>query len=137
ALFDGQPKVLDILPRTSEGFHPQSFLLPSGEHVTVVPGGVILVIKNPNNTPLVDIEADRLVFWTRSNPQQLFGTLRTPQGQTSRDLEFYLAGNVEIRQQDQQGTRTLRADEVYYDVSRNVAVAMRADLEFKQPNVPS
>ena len=32
--------------------------------------------------------------------------------------------------------RTLRADEVYYDVSRNVAVAMKGDLEFHQTGVP-
>jgi hypothetical protein len=135
ALFDGQPKVLSILPRTSAGSNYQSFLLQNGEHVTVVTGGIILVIRNPNNTPLLDIEADRLVFWTRNNPQQLFSNLQTPQGQTTRDQEFYLAGNVEIRQQDKQGTRTLRADEVYYDVGRNLAVAMQADLEFRQPNI--
>jgi hypothetical protein len=135
-LSDGQPKVLSILPRTGTRSEYQSILLANGEHATVVTGGVILVIKNLNNTPILDIEADRLVYWTRNNPQQLFSNLRTPQGQSSRDLEFYLAGNVEIRQQDKQGTRILRADEVYYDVNRNVAVAMQADLEFRQPNVP-
>jgi hypothetical protein len=101
-----------------------------------VTNGVILLIRNPNNTPLLDIEADRLVYWTRKNPQQLFSNLRSPQGQTSNELEFYLAGNVEIRQQDTQGTRLLRADEVYYDVARNIAVAMRGNLEFRQPNIP-
>jgi hypothetical protein len=135
-LFDGQPKTFSVLPRTQAGYDVQSFLLASGEHAATVSGGVILVIRNPNNTPLVDIEADRLVYWTLNNPEQMFSNLRSPQGQTSKELEFYLAGNVEIRQQDKQGTRILRADEVYYDVSRNVAVAMRAELEFKQPNLP-
>ncbi|HLJ92999.1 MAG TPA: hypothetical protein VKU02_07390 [Gemmataceae bacterium] len=135
-VFDGQPKSFSILPRTAAGYDVRNFLLANGEHASAVTGGVILVIRNPNNTPLVDIEADRLVYWTRNNPEQLFSNMRTAQGQTSRDLEFYLAGNVEIRQQDKQGTRTLRADEVYYDVSRNIAVAMQAELEFKQPNVP-
>lgn len=133
---EGQPKVLSILPRTGAVFDLQDIPLANGEHATVVTGGIILVIRNPDNTPLLDIEADRLVYWTRNNPQQLFSNLRSPQGQTSRDLEFYLAGNVEIRQQDKQGTRTLRANEVYYDVGRNLAVAMQADLEFRQPNVP-
>jgi hypothetical protein len=134
-LSDGQPKILSILPRTGSLSDYRDFRLENGEHATVVTGGVILVIRNPNNTPLLDIEADRLVLWTRNNPQQLISNLQTPQGQTTRELEFYLAGNVEIRQQDKQGTRTLRADEVYYDVNRNVAVAMQADLEFRQPNV--
>jgi hypothetical protein len=35
-----------------------------------------------------------------------------------------------------QATRTLRCDELYYDVSRNVAVALSADLEIHQPGVP-
>jgi hypothetical protein len=135
-LMDGQPKTFTVRPRTTAGYDLRSFLLPSGEHAATVSGGVILIIRNPNNTPLVDIEADRLVYWTRNNPEQIFSNLRTPRGETSRELEFYLAGNVEIRQQDKQGTRTLRADEVYYDVSRNVAVAMQAELEFRQPNVP-
>src|SRR5207253_594357 len=33
-------------------------------------------------------------------------------------------------------SRLLKADEVYYDVGRNVAVAMHADLEFRQPGIP-
>jgi hypothetical protein len=136
SLAAAQPKLLSILPRTGTLIDFQNILLANGEHAIVVTNGVILVIRNPNNTPLVDIEADRLVFWTRKNPQQLFGNLASPQGQASRELEFYLAGNVEIRQQDAQGTRTLRADEVYYDVARNIAVAMRGDLEFHQPNIP-
>jgi hypothetical protein len=134
-LLAGPPKVISILPRTSSGSNYQSFVLQNGEHVTVVTGGIILLIRNPDLTPMVDIEADRLVFWTRNNPQQLVQNLQSPHGQTTRDQEFYLAGNVEIRQQDKQGTRTLRANEVYYDVSRNLAVAMQADLEFREPNV--
>src|SRR5262249_38736912 len=33
-------------------------------------------------------------------------------------------------------TRTLKADKFYYDVGRNVGVAMHADLEFREKNVP-
>src|SRR5262249_28113033 len=57
--------------------------------------------------------------------------------QTTRQVEFYLAGNVEIREKTGTDNRLLRADEVYYDVSRNVAVALNADLEFKpRGNIP-
>src|SRR5262249_48755749 len=76
SLADGQPKVLSILPRTGTLINFEDRLLASGEHATIVTNGVILVIRNPNNTPLLDIEADRLVYWTRKNPQQLFSNLR-------------------------------------------------------------
>jgi hypothetical protein len=132
----GPARQFSIVPRTLGGFEPQSFPLGNGEHVVVVTGGVILIVRSSDNSSLLDVEADRLVFWTRGNPQQLLSNLRTPQGQTSRELEFYLAGNVEIRQRNGPREHTLKADEVYYDVGRNVAVAMHADIEFRQPGLP-
>ncbi|MCS7047589.1 MAG: hypothetical protein NZO58_14625, partial [Gemmataceae bacterium] len=58
----------------------------------------------------------------------------------TNSLEFYLAGNVEIRTQttskDGPNTETLRADEVYYDVGRNVAIALKSDLEIRKPKLP-
>jgi hypothetical protein len=50
--------------------------------------------------------------------------------------ELYMSGHVEIRTSDKQGKETLRADEVYYDVQRGVAVARKADLELKVPQAP-
>jgi hypothetical protein len=132
----GPPRQISIAPRTGQPFQTQAVPLPSGEQAVVVTGGVIVTVRNVENVGILDIEADRLVVWTRGNPQQLFNSLRAPQGKTSRDLEFYLAGNVEIRQQNGPESRTLRAEEVYYDVGHNVAVALQADLEFKQPQIP-
>src|SRR5262249_32667084 len=57
------------------------------------------------------------------------------QGETHQ-LEFFLAGNVEIRSQHGPESRILRADEAYYDVDRSVAVAMRGDVEFRRPTIP-
>lgn len=174
----GPPRQLRIVPRTSAPFQQQSIPLPNGEQALVVTGGVILTVRTAehNGGGLVDIEADRLVVWTKGNLQQLVQGLRSPEGQTTREVEFYLAGNVEIREQSNpqnpstpsagatprppgqpgpapapvslqaqskqerqktiQETRILRANEVYYDVNRNVAVARHADLEFKQPGLP-
>lgn len=110
--------------------------LPNGEQAYIFTGGIILTVKGANNGPgLVDIEADQVVYWTRGNLQQGFGGLRSSQGQETRDGEFYLSGNVEIRTQQGPESRTLRADEVYYDVGRNVAVARDADLELTQKGV--
>src|SRR5262249_26556821 len=50
--------------------------------------------------------------------------------------EFYLSGNVEIRNQSAKEARLLRCNEAYYDVARNVAIALDADLEVKQPGLP-
>lgn len=133
----GVPRIISIAPRTSRPFEQQSFTLPSGEKAVVVTGGIILVVRNLQNQEVVDIEADRLVFWTTGNTEEMFGNMRRSQGQASRELEFFLSGNVEIRQQGQPtDQRTLRADEVYYDVGRNVAVAVSADLELRRAGIP-
>lgn len=135
---EGTPKRLIIRPRSSLDLqagtpYPQA----NGETAVVVTSGVILTVVDPsNNKVLVDIEADRLVFWAKGNPGEMFNNLRSSQGQTSKSLEFYLSGNVEIRNQQKKETETLRADEVYYDVGRNVAIALRADLEIKEPRLP-
>jgi hypothetical protein len=134
----GVPRQISIVPRSSAPIQSQSFPQPNGETAVVVTSGVILTIRSPGQkVGLLDIEADRLVFWTRGGESdRLLGQLRSPQGQTTRHLEFYLAGNVEIREQTPQESHLLRADEVYYDVSRNVAIALKADLEFRRPLIP-
>ena len=128
-----------IAPRTpSQPYQARIETLPSGEQALVVTGGVILLVRDVRGVGLIDIEADRLVLWSHGQSPQFFENLRTPRGEHGRELEFYLAGNVEVRQESAttHEARTLRASEMYYDVSRNVAVAVSADLEFKQPGLP-
>src|SRR5262249_32956472 len=89
---------------------------------------------------IVDIEADRLVIISkRTDPQDLFNGMREPQGQDANknpDVEFYLAGNVIVREPGTKGEmRTIRADEVYYDVKRNVCLALKGTLELKDPKI--
>ncbi len=98
-------------------------------------GGSILVTDPTGKGGVLDIEADRIVFWTKGNPQDLFNKLKSS-GDTSNSLEFYLSGNVEIRTQTKKETEILRADEVYYDVARSVAIALKADLEIREPKIP-
>ncbi|MGE3803764.1 MAG: hypothetical protein AB7K24_03710, partial [Gemmataceae bacterium] len=146
-----------IVPRTSAPFQVQEIPLANGEKAFVVTGGVILTVSDPRNEDAVtDIEADRLVIWTKDDPAKLFRGLRTEQGSSARDAEVYLSGNVQIFEQsgrkrgpdktakdpnrpsDDDGLENhrLQADEVYYDLARNVAIAYQADLSFRQSGVP-
>jgi hypothetical protein len=139
---------VSIVPRYSQGWNETPFIYPDGQQAILITGGVIFTIQNPDpRVELLDIEADRLVLWTRGNLQEFSEEMKSPQGKTTRDVEFYLSGNVVIREKNAPVPRlpgqhpppeppVLRADEVYYDVSRNVAVARLADLEFRQPGVP-
>ncbi len=134
-----------IVPRNPAGFHIGRQQLPAApgqapELATVVTGGFILTVRSvdprTNAVDLLDIEADRGVLWSRGEASDQAEKIQSPDGLTGREMEFYLAGNVEIRQKSGREERTLRADEIYYDVSRNVALALSADLEWRQPGLP-
>ncbi len=131
---------LRIVPRYSTPIDVADRPLPSGEKALVITGGIILTVQAAAGLPgLVDIEADVAVYWSHDkNATGAASGLLSPQGQNTQDGEFYLAGNVEIRERTLVETRALRADEVYYDVGRSVAVARHADLELQQtrPGAP-
>jgi hypothetical protein len=154
------PRAFSIMPRTGTAF-PDARILetPDGKQALVVTGGLILIVRDVDKLGVIDIEADRAVLWSRGDSPVLLENLRKPEGGSSRELEVYMAGNVVMRQQDlpklppppvpgkppppplppsKRGitTRVLTAEELYYDVSRNVAIALKADLEVKQPNYP-
>lgn len=130
-------RTFSLAPRSSQPFQARIEETPSGEQALVVTGGIILQVRDAAGLGMIDVEADRLVLWTRGGSPSFFENLRTPEGQVSRELEFYIAGHVEIRQQSPNTSeaRTVRADELYYDVSRNVAIALNADLEYKVPKL--
>jgi hypothetical protein len=136
----GPPRNISIQPRTAAPFQFQSFTLPNGEKAHVAIGGVILNVRGSGpSAGIIDIEADRIVVWTKSDGDQFFKKAQTPEGQTAQDVEFYLSGNVQIRRAqgvNGQDRTTLQAEQVYYDVKRNVAVAVGADLEIATPRVP-
>lgn len=138
-----------ITPRQGLNYQITTQKLPTGETAVIVTGGVILSVRGDPKQGLIDIEADRLVIFTRSlDPGAMIGKMEKPQvgfevgganPASGKEMEFYLAGNVEIRNSDKQGSETLRAAEVYYDVTRNVAIALTAVLEIQPkmagPNV--
>lgn len=154
----GPERLLSIRPRSSRKLDFEVVPQPNGETAFIVTNGVIISVRvpPPTNAPakkggpsseprgeqlieergVLDIEADRLVFWTKGTGQELLKGMQSPGGQSSRSMEFYLSGNVEIRSQSGRETQRLSADEVYYDVGRNVAVALRGRLEVREPRLP-
>jgi lipopolysaccharide export system protein LptA len=131
------PRRLSVRPRSSARIQFQTFPQPNGETIVVVPTGVILQITGATEKiGVVDLEADRMVFWTRGNSQQVLTNMQSAGGESNQSMEFYLSGNVEIRSQAGKDSTTLRADEIYYDANTNSAVALRADLELKDKKMP-
>jgi hypothetical protein len=132
------PRQITILPRSlGQPMEFRSFALPGGENAIVVTSGVILNVVSPLDTvPVLDIEADHVVIWSRGNAQQVMSDMQVGQGQKHDTVEFYLAGNVEIRSQSKKEMRIIRCDEAYYDVKRHVALALKADVQIDDPRVP-
>jgi hypothetical protein len=104
----------------------------------IVTGGVALIVtqndgKGKLNT--LDMEADRAVIWTKGEGPQLVSNTRAEQEADQNAYEIYLAGNVELRTRSKNEVETLRADQVYYDVRRGVAVARKVDLEIQSARI--
>jgi hypothetical protein len=138
-------KNISIKRRTDQPYQFKSFPSPTGEKVGLVTGGVIVMVRDARGGVILDIEADRAVFWTRGDTDLLFDQMKDPNGTNAREVEIYLAGHVELRSggtaapgtpsATAAGERILRAEQVYYDVQRNVAVAVAADLQFRRPGI--
>ncbi len=134
-----QTRNFTVAPRRGQSFNVIQQPGPNGEMAIIVTGGVILTVKNAPSVGLLDLEADRVVIWHRGDNQKMFNNVQSSQEQEGNHIEFYLSGNVELRSQGQSktgGDRLIRADELYYDVDRNVAVAIKSRLEMRQPKVP-
>ncbi len=110
----------------------------NGDTFYIISEPIIMTISNPKEaTGVLDVEADRMIYWTKGDGKKSFENMRGPNGETTQHIEFYMAGNVEMRSATKKETETLRCDELYYDVSRNVAIATKSDLEIKQPKIPN
>ncbi len=136
--------------------NPGSFDLQTvapGEQRLVYIGGLIVnvtyEIQKPTGPALQEYEfaADNLVIWVRGlKGGNLLGGVSsepTPSGEKVH-IELFMAGNVVVRNREEAPslrgpktfvTRTVRADQMYYDVENSKAVATKADLELKFDNL--
>ncbi len=143
---DAASRIIRVVPRYATPYQLVFRNLNDREQAAFFTGGLIVTAVFPDGT-LLDIEADRVILWTRNdNTQEVVNQLSLGQPQSNdRELEFYLTGNVEIRtkvQRPGQPTRddelqeqVLRADSVYYDAKRNRALAVQGDLELTYANL--
>ncbi|MFO0927399.1 MAG: hypothetical protein U0736_10215 [Gemmataceae bacterium] len=127
----GQPLEHRLLPRF-EPLHLKIEDQPGGSKVITVTGGLILNVRNVPRIGVIDVEADRAVVWVKNrDANRAAEQLRSDQGDTSTELEFYLAGHVVFRadQPNRKDRVVVNSDEMYYDARRNVAVAINSRLE--------
>jgi hypothetical protein len=131
----GPGQQFTVAPRNGTGFDAKEETV-NGEQVIIITSPILLTVRNVRGIGVLDVEADRLVIWSKgASLQDLAANLRSSEGQKGRDLEFYLAGNVELRTRENNQERSIKADELYYDASRNTAVALSATLQYTQPGV--
>ena len=72
---------IQVEPRNGT-YQQRTEVLPNGEQVLVLTGGVILLVRSPGaNIDVVDIEADNVVIWSHGSFEQLLHNMRGPQGQ--------------------------------------------------------
>ncbi|MBY0230314.1 MAG: hypothetical protein K2W96_13605, partial [Gemmataceae bacterium] len=116
-------------PRTGgDNWNLESTPLADGRYLITISNGVVLSVRGFADIGGIEVEADRAVVWTRPNR----GGQPNDQG-TVQDLEFYMAGHVVMRTTRPKSgdLATIEADELYYDTSRHVAIAMQSRLELR------
>jgi len=122
------------------------------QRITYTGGLIVNVVYLPEKVgdPPQEVEfaTDNAVIWIKGMKQgpNLFGGLQTDrasekpkEGEPAKDdktkIEFYMSGNVVFRTRSGGSgptgptTQTLRTEELYYDVDKNRAIAIKADLE--------
>ncbi len=115
----------------------QRFVITGGVTITVSPGRD----KAGKEQPPLEFATDSAVVWMTGTTVNNITDGFDAGPETKREVEVYLTGNVVIRTMSTgPGTatvaQTLRAEEIYYDVPRNRAVAVNADLEMNAPQAP-
>ena len=112
-----------------------STLLEDGTRRFVFTGGVIVNATGENGEE-IEFATDDAVIWVRGLAiDSIANGFNTP-AETKTEVEAYLAGNVVVRTKSKDGVpQTLRAAQVYYDVNRERAIALGANLEFLPRNL--
>ena len=131
AVRDGM-RHIRISPRGTTGyqiFSERSDNTVPPEQVSILTGGVNLVIEGDDRFDVIDLSADRVVIWTEANESNQ-GNLETLQTKDAK-YQVYLEGNIIVRQ----GVSVLRAERAYYDAREDRGLLLNAELSFKPPEL--
>jgi hypothetical protein len=123
----GGTRRLHVYPRSDVPVQAKWFSDPrTHQQVAVIDSGVNVIVENVSvqNMPLgtIDILTDRLIIWT--NGDQTPDLQNGPSQDNRAPLEFYMEGNIVFRQ----GSRTIYANRMYFDVPNNVGTIINAEL---------
>ena len=123
---EGSLRRIRIFPRSAMPFQASSTKMENTtppEQVTVLTGGITLLIDGMDEHGTIDMSADRMVIWTRARESN---GLESETVQT-RDEPFqvYLEGNIVLRQ----GQNVVRANRAIYDAKEDRALMYDAELK--------
>ena len=94
----------------------------TNQWIGIIDSGVNLIVDGLPDVGTIDVSADRVVLWTRSDIEP---NLTGEQLQAADiPLELYLEGNIVFRQ----GERVIRATRMYYDVTNRMGTILEAEL---------
>ena len=139
----GGGRKITFAPRYGRPGNYVSTTLPDRTERRLYTGGIVINVAGGPGQPTVEFATDDAVVWrTPPAADDDPDALIEADGGGQWRVEVYLAGNVVVRTTGntlyggQPVVNTLRAREVYYDVTRARAVAVAADLELSSPKLP-
>jgi len=133
AVPQGPGRTIETSPRYGRQISSKSEVLPDKSTRTTVVGGIIVHVPGSGGVPEIEFAADNAVIWKKS---------KTDEPEARDEIEVYMSGNVIVRMSPKATggqlvfEQTMRADQVYYDVTKSRAVALAAGLELASGKVP-
>ncbi|MFM9966474.1 MAG: hypothetical protein ACKV2Q_35300 [Planctomycetaceae bacterium] len=128
---DGMRRIR-VSPRTSTNFQfgsEKSDRTVPPEQITILTGGVNLVMEGDDKFDIIDLSADRVVIWNDASDSGQFD-FETLQSKDAK-YQVYLEGNIVARQ----GISVMRAERAYYDARDERGLLIDAELSFKPPEL--
>jgi hypothetical protein len=113
----------EVLPQVNWSSSPtgDEWVGVAGPGVNLIVDGLDMAVEGFGTVNVIDIETDWLVIWTAGVQPDMSG--RKPQDRDT-PFEVYMEGHIVFRQ----GERTIYANQMYYDVRRNVGVILDAEI---------
>ncbi len=123
-----------ISPRSTVPFSlhsEKSTATTPAEQISIITGGVNLLIDGIEEFGTVDLTADRMIIWTRAANADKFGNRSETLQTRDSPLQVYLEGNIVVRQ----GDNIVRASRAFYDAREDRALLLDAELTAKLPQL--